>query len=132
MAKTIQQCVDLGILPALFAFTPIAGTALENTSQPSIETYRRVQVARHLMANGIVRFEDMQFDEEGRIVNLGIDNHTLLSIAQKSDVFLTSGCPDCNRPYYNEKPSGPIYNYPKHLSEKELAQIQQELGLEGA
>jgi len=26
-------------------------------------------------------------------------------------VFLTSGCPGCNRPFYNERPSL-IYNYP--------------------
>jgi biotin synthase len=25
---------------------------------------------------------------------------------------MTSGCPNCNRPYYNETPSGPILNYP--------------------
>ena len=28
--KIIQRCVDMGVLPALFAFTPIRGTALEN------------------------------------------------------------------------------------------------------
>jgi len=34
--------------------------------------------------------------------------------------FRTSGCVDCNRPYYNEKPTGPIYNYPRELNEEEL------------
>jgi len=33
--------------------------------------------------------------------------------------FQTSGCRDCNRPYYNEKPTGPIYNYPRKLTEQE-------------
>ncbi|HDI74230.1 MAG TPA: hypothetical protein ENF57_04430 [Candidatus Korarchaeota archaeon] len=28
------------------------------------------------------------------------------------EAFLTSGCPSCNRPFYNERPRGPIYNFP--------------------
>ena len=41
--------------------------------------------------------------------------------------FQTSGCPDCNRPFYNEKPSGPIYNYPKKLSQEEIEKIKKQL-----
>ena len=36
MVNIIQKCVDIGVLPALFAFTPIPGTALENNAQPQI------------------------------------------------------------------------------------------------
>ena len=25
---------------------------------------------------------------------------------------MTSGCPHCNRPYYNEDPRGVLYNFP--------------------
>jgi biotin synthase len=130
MAETIQRCVDMGVLPALFAFTPIAGTVLEYKPQPPIETYRRIQLARYLMTNRIVRCEDMHFDEKNCITDFGIDKQKLLQIAQLDAPFLTSGCPGCNRPYYNEKPSGPIYNYPRKLAEKELASIQKELGIE--
>jgi len=35
------------------------------------------------------------------------------------EAFRTSGCPGCNRPYYNERPSGPFYNYPRGLTEEE-------------
>jgi biotin synthase len=41
--------------------------------------------------------------------------------------FQTSGCPDCNRPFYNEKPGGPIYNYSKELNVKELVEIKRSL-----
>ncbi|MGC9346097.1 MAG: radical SAM protein, partial [Candidatus Bathyarchaeales archaeon] len=34
MVEITQRCVDMGVLPALFAFTPIPGTALENNPQP--------------------------------------------------------------------------------------------------
>jgi biotin synthase len=132
MIWTIQQCADMSVLPALFAFTPIAGTALEDKPQPTIQTYRRIQIARYLIVNGIVRCEDMSFDEKGFITDFGADTRTLSSVTRRNEPFITSGCPNCNRPYYNEKPSGPIYNYPKSLTEKEIALIHKKSGLKDA
>ena len=129
MVEIIQQCVDMGVLPALFAFTPIAGTALEHVPQPSIQRYRRIQIARHLIVHGIARCEDMRFDEEGCIIDFSVDTQTLSQIIQTGEPFPTSGCPNCNRPYYNEKPSGPIYNYPRKISQKELSEIERQLSL---
>jgi biotin synthase-related radical SAM superfamily protein len=129
MVEIIQRCVDIGVLPALFAFTPIPGTLLENEPQPTIQRYRQIQIARHLILHGIARCEDMNFDDHSRLNHFGVDKQTLLHTVQKGEPFLTSGCPDCNRPYYNEKPSGPIYNYPKRLAQKELLEIQWQLGL---
>jgi biotin synthase-related radical SAM superfamily protein len=129
MVETVQRCVDMGVLPALFAFTPIPGTALENNPQPPVSVYKRIQIARHLIFHGIVRYEDMRFDEKDRISDFDIDKEVLTGIIQTGEPFLTSGCPNCNRPYYNEKPSGPIYNYPRPLTKKETGQILQELVL---
>ena len=131
VAEIIQRCVDMGVLPALFAFTPISGTALENDPQPSIQTYRRIQIARHFIAHGKARYEDMRFDEEGCISDFSVDEKTLMQNIRTGEPFLTSGCPNCNRPYYNEKPSGPIYNYPREISQKELFEIEKQLGLYG-
>ncbi|MCS7115378.1 MAG: radical SAM protein [Nitrososphaerota archaeon] len=128
MAQMIQKCVDMGVLPALFAFTPIAGTALENHKQPPIQQYRRVQLARHLIFHGISRFENMRFDSEGRIISFGAEEQALRQILQSGKPFQTSGCPDCNRPYYNEKPGGPLYNYPKPLNVEDLRKTAGELG----
>jgi len=132
MVHAIQTCVDMGVLPALFAFTPISGTALENEAQPSIERYRRIQIARHLIVHGIARYENMRFDKEGNIQDFGLDKKALWQFAQTGEPFRTSGCPNCNRPYYNEKPSGPIFNYPKDLTEKELLTVRKQLGFHGA
>lgn len=129
MVETIQRCVDMGVLPALFAFTPISGTVLEESPQPDVSQYRRLQLARHLIFHEIVRYEDMLFNGEGGISDFAVNEETLMRIIQGGKPFLTSGCPDCNRPYYNEKPSGPIYNYPKPLTEKEIIQVTHELML---
>jgi len=127
MVETIQKCVDMGVLPALFAFTPISGTTLENNPQPPVPTYRLAQLARHLIFHGIGRYENMHFDEKDHTSDFGVDKETLTEIIRTGEPFLTSGCPNCNRPYYNEKPSGPIYNYPRPLTKKETGQILQEL-----
>ena len=132
MVKIIQRCVDMSVLPALFAFTPISGTALGNNAQPPIQRYRRIQIVRHLIAYGIARCEDMRFDEEDCISDFGVDEQTLLQIIQMGEPFSASGCPHCNRPYYNEKPSGPIYNYPKGISKKELSEIESQLSMRGS
>jgi len=127
MVETIQKSVDMRVLPALFAFTPIPGTGLENNPQPQVPAYRRVQLARHLIFHGIARYEDMRFREKGCISDFGVDKEVLMGIVQTGDPFLTSGCPNCNRPYYNERPSGPIYNYPRPPAKKETGQILQDL-----
>jgi biotin synthase-related radical SAM superfamily protein len=127
MVGIIQKCVDMTVLPALFAFTPIPGTALQNRPQPLMQGYRRIQFARHLVLHGLARYEDMNFDEQGRLAGFGVSMRILKRIARTGEPFLTSGCPDCNRPYYNEKPSGPIYNFPREPRESELSEIEDQV-----
>jgi len=129
MIKTIQKCVDVGVLPALFAFTPIPGTALEKNSPPTIQQYRRVQIARYLIFKGISRYEQMSFSTDGHVKDFGVKREDLLRIVQTGEPFLTSGCPNCNRPYYNERPGGPIYNFPRPLREDEKTTAMIELGI---
>jgi biotin synthase len=130
MVRAIQKCVDMAVLPALFAFTPIPGTALGNQAQPQIANYRRIQTARHLILHRIARYEDMSFDENGLVTDFGIGKKRLTMIVRKGEPFLTSGCPDCNRPFYNEKSSGPIYNFPRELTPAELSTAKKQLSLE--
>ncbi len=125
--EAIQRCVDMGVLPAIFAFTPVRGTALEGNGPPDLVSYRRVQLARHLIANGKSSFGDMLFTRQGRIKAYGLTNEALNAEIQSGLPFQTSGCSDCNRPFYNEKPSGPIYNYPQEISPEEIEKIKKQL-----
>lgn len=124
----VQKCVDMGIFPAIFAFTPIPGTRMANHPKPPIEYYRRVQVAHYLITRGIRRFEDMIFID-GRLIDFGISKDELKRIILSGEPFLTSGCPGCNRPYYNENPRGPIYNYPRKPTRDEIFEIQRQIGV---
>ena len=126
--EIIQRCVDMTVLPALFAFTPVRGTTLETNPAPPLQSYRRVQLARYLIVSGKTRFENIRFDAQGKITEFGASEEALKKVITCGLPFRTSGCPDCNRPFYNEKPSGPFYNYPRSLCQEEIEKIKRELG----
>ncbi|UCG37656.1 MAG: radical SAM protein [Candidatus Bathyarchaeota archaeon] len=123
MLRIIQWSVDNHVCPSLFAFTPISGTALEHFHPPGINSYRRVQLARHLIVEEKTRFKLMEFNGRGRISSFGVSLKILEEAVKSGRPFMTSGCPGCNRPYYNEKPSGPFYNFPRQPDQKEIAEI---------
>lgn len=126
--EIIQHCVDLRVLPALFAFTPIRGTVMEHKLPPNLESYRRIQLARHLISMRKITVENISFNGRSEITSFGLPMEYLKQIIATGVAFHTSGCPDCNRPYYNERPSGPIYNYPKKLKQEEIKKIKLNLG----
>ncbi|HEY8543023.1 MAG TPA: radical SAM protein, partial [Pseudothermotoga sp.] len=99
--EVMNKMRELEIQVALFAFMPIKGTVLSNTKRPSIERYRRIQLARYLIFT----------NRADLIVLEGNDIVGFKQIpADAGSALLTSGCPDCSRPYYNEKPGEPLYN----------------------
>jgi biotin synthase len=117
LCRTMQEVYDWGGSVGLFAFTPVRGTRLESRPQPPLDAYRRMQVARFLVHHRLARSEQCHFDPAGRLVSYGrSDIATLLA---DGEAFRTSGCPGCNRPFYNERPGGTMYNYPQALSAEE-------------
>jgi len=126
--KTIQLLHDWGITVALFAFMPIRGTPLAKEKQPDVVSYRRVQLARFLIVNNLSRAERMRF-ESGQITGFGVGLGVLNRTVDSGEPFRTSGCPGCNRPFYNESPRGPIYNYPRKPTRNEIAAMGAELGI---
>lgn len=127
MVRAIQFLHNKGVTIGLFAFTPIDGTFLSNNPRPDVASYRRIQLARHLIVQDMISANEMSF-EHGSITSFGIESNTLGKIIESGEPFRTSGCPGCNRPFYNESPRGPIYNYPKKPSLEDLVTIQSQLG----
>jgi biotin synthase-related radical SAM superfamily protein len=117
MTEMIQRMHDLGVIVGLFAFTPVRGTAMQDQPPPLLNTYRRMQVTRHLISHDLATLGDFAFSAEGRLVSSGRSD--LAKILADGLAFQTSGCPDCNRPFYNERPGGPLYNYPRLLTPEE-------------
>ena len=63
---------------------------------------------------------------EGHILGFGLEEHELSEALHDGKAFQTSGCPGCNRPYYNERPGGPLYNYPRPLTPDEVEEAIKE------
>jgi biotin synthase-related radical SAM superfamily protein len=118
MAEMIQRMHDLGLVVGLFAFTPVRGTRMEDASPPPLSTYRRMQVAQYLISNNLARIESFSFSATGQLLDFNLSR--LHEILADGVAFQTSGCPDCNRPFYNERPGGTMYNYPKPLMSQQI------------
>ena len=69
----------------------------------------------------------MAFDSAGSLVSFGVDGVLLREVAGSGLPFVTSGCPGCNRPYYNERPGGKLYNYPERPTPEETAKILEDV-----
>ncbi len=121
----LQAMAALDISVGLFAFTPIKGTPLAKAAQPGIGTYRRIQVVRFLLAQGYDNL-DVRF-QRGKIVDFGMSTSALARVLASGEAFMTSGCSYCNRPYYNEKPRGIMYNHPWSLSKEEVRECLEQM-----
>lgn len=130
-AETLLKLYAAGVNVGLFAFTPVPGTALAGEKPPDLGTYRRLQAARWFLATGRVPADGRPFSYagRGRIVGLGLPPTELRRVLADGEAFRTTGCPECNRPYYNERPGGTIYNYPRPLTSEEAERALAELEL---
>jgi len=129
----LADLAALGVRVALFAFTPVGGTRMASCPPPEMASYRRLQSAQWLLPRGLVAVEAMRWDDAGRLVSLGLSAEPLRALLRDGEAFRTSGCPGCNRPYYNERPGGPLYNYPRPLTadeaDREIATLLATLAL---
>lgn len=130
MISTIQRAHDLGAGTHLFSFYPESGSYMEEYNQPTYGQYRRVQLARYLINEGISVHSKMRFDDNGQIIEFGVDTSEIMKIGE---AFMTSGCAGkdckaaCNRPFGNERPSKPIRNYPFLPNEEDIEVIKEQL-----
>ncbi|MFH0749097.1 MAG: radical SAM protein [Candidatus Bathyarchaeota archaeon] len=120
----VQKIVDMGVYPALFTFTPLPGTRLEGKVQPLVDRYRCIQLARYMIVSGQARCENIVFDEHGCIKKFNVNEFLVREMVKIGVPFMTSGCPGCNRPFYNERAGGPLYNYPRCLSQEEINEVE--------
>ena len=115
-AGRIHEIVAAGGKVSLFALTPV------NTgSAPDLGAYRRMQAFRFLCESRRISLDNCSF-VEGRLNGVGLSGEELKTALCNGDAFRTSGCGDCNRPYYNERPGQVFFNYPRALSANEFSQ----------
>ncbi|MCX8186943.1 MAG: radical SAM protein [Sulfolobales archaeon] len=125
--KLIQLAHDLGAETHLFSFYPEDGSYLSGWVRPPVGQYRRVQMARYLINTGLSRYEWMKFNGVGQVTHYGVSEGVLEEVVESGLPFITSGCPGCNRPYANERPTERPRNYPYIPRGREIQRIRREL-----
>jgi len=130
MVEAIQKGQDMGAYTHLFSFFPEKGSPMQDHPSPPLDQYRRIQLARWIINEGLGSIGQMRFDEKGKLIDFGIDIEPLIQLGEP---FMTSGCPGgdgkvaCNRPYGNERPSGPIRNFPFMPEKEDIEEIKKQL-----
>jgi len=104
LLAVMEKAYSMGARVALFNYTYTPGLP-RHLPGIDVASYRALQIARLLLEEGYDPRRYIDFSKRPPQVKeqLPIDPRPAL---------LTSGCPGCNRPFYNEGPLGPIYNYP--------------------
>lgn len=137
IVETIQKAHDMGALTHLFSFFPENGSLMQDYPQPPVGQYRRVQLARYLINKGLINFNKITFDSEGRVTGFNIDSGVLDRVIESGVPFMTSGCAGktlenaCNRPFSNSTPYqayvGEMRNYPFTPVETDIEIIRKQL-----
>jgi len=111
MLSTIEKLRNIGSNVSLFAFTPLKGTKASNLKPPTLRYYRLVQLATKLIMDGYKWRNFITYKGGKPYIKksaIGLDADDLL------EAVIIRGCPDCNRPFYNEVPGKEPYNFPSH------------------
>ncbi len=130
MVDAIQRGQEMGAYTHLFSFFPEKGSPMAKHPSPPLDQYRRIQIARWIINESLGSARQMKFDENGKLIGFGMDVDSLVQIGEP---FMTSGCPGrdgkvaCNRPYGNERPSGPIRNFPFMPEREDIEEIRRQL-----
>lgn len=135
LSRAIQRARDMGGFTHLFSFFPEGGSRLARHTPPPIGQYRRIQLARWLIDHDLAHESGFRYDDQGRIVDFGVEPGVTKEVINHGGCFMTSGCPGatletaCNRPFANERPGPDIRNYPFQPTADDIVKCRAELAL---
>lgn len=133
MCEAIARVRTMGGRTHLFSFFPEQESALGGHRPPPMAQYRRIQIARFLIDEGVSRVSGFDFDDASRIVHFGVSREDLDRIVDSGEPFRTSGCAGydgqvaCNRPYANSRPGPGIRNFPFPPERTDIQRIRRQL-----
>lgn len=131
MVTSIDRAYKMGAMSHMFSFYPEPGSMLQDHPQPPMEQYRRIQLARYLINEGIISGNQISFNDQDEIIEYGVDIQKYLN---EGLAFMTSGCPGidgqvaCNRPFANERVNQAMRNYPFVPEKSDIDIIKTQMG----
>jgi len=133
-AELMLELHRAGVLVSLFAFTPVRGTRMEHGAPPALVSYRKLQLLLGLLDPQEEEHFCIAYDARKSIHGLGLSEVQVRSFLLRHFVFVTHGCPGCNRPFYTESPSGTMFNFPNVPTptvQREIDQFMEDLKADG-
>ncbi len=133
MIAAIQRVHKMGGGTHLFSFFPENESRFADRPQPPMGQYRRIQLGRYLIDEGLGNMESFAFEPSGRISDFGLSEDELNRVIELGEPFETSGCRGedgevaCNRPYANSLPGPDVRNYPFAPNEGDIERIKEQL-----
>lgn len=134
MVEICQRIRDMGGHNHMFAFFPEQGSLMEDWAPVPRDHWRRVQLGRFVIDYCDGRVEDMRFNDDGQIVDFGLDRAELEALINSGKPFQTSGCPGkddeevsaCNRPYGDSSPTD-IRSFPFALDATDVSVVRRQM-----
>ncbi len=134
MMEVCQKIRDLGGHNHMFAFFPEQGSLMEDWDACPKDQWRRVQLGRFIIDYAGGHVDDMRFNEQGQIVDFGLDERELEDLINSGKPFQTSGCPGksdeevsaCNRPYGDSSPTD-IRSFPFALNSTDVEFVKRQM-----
>ncbi|AOV16362.1 radical SAM protein [Acidihalobacter aeolianus] len=135
MMAVCQKMRDMGGHNHMFAFFPEQGSLMEDWPPVPKDQWRRVQLGRFIIDYAGGRIDDMRFNEQGQIIDFGLDADELEALIASGKPFQTSGCPGksdeevsaCNRPYGDSSPTD-IRSFPFALNAEDVGFVRRQMG----
>lgn len=135
ICHAIQRAKDMGATTHLFSFFPEPNSEMADHSPPPLDQYRRIQIARYLIDNGIKKAGRFTYSNSDRITDFGLSTSEIDEVIDSGEPFRTSGCEGydgqvaCNRPYANSRPGPDMRNYPFRPDKEDILRIRKQLGI---
>lgn len=134
MMEVCQKIRDMGGHNHMFAFFPEQGSMMEDWPPVAKDHWRRVQLGRFIIDYAGGRVDDMTFNDQGQIIDFGLDERELDDLISSGKPFQTSGCPGksdeevsaCNRPYGDSSPTD-IRSFPFALNSTDVSFVKRQM-----
>lgn len=136
LVRLFVQLREKEIFAYLFAFNPEPDSRMAEQPKSTIQRWRRVQLAKHLVETEGYGLDSFRFDADGNLLTIDADREQLESIIETGVPFETNGCPGengepgCTRPYGSYRPTEPFRDYPFAPTPDDLSEIRRQMRLD--
>lgn len=136
LMETFQRLLQQQVFSYLFCFNPEPDSRMGTQPKPSIQRWRRLQLAKFLLEERGLEPTAFIYDDAGNLMQIKAPRQLVEEAIEEGYAFMTNGCPGaegepgCTRPMGSWRPSEPPRDYPWRPTPDDLRQIREQLQLD--